>query len=177
MSYGSTSRRIGRTGFRAKAYRRNQTGAQDWTAWPAQVEAFIERMRGITVECRPALEVIAQQDSDETLFYVDPPYPQSTRASIRCGGDTERAYHKDMLDDDHRELAAVLRKVEGMVALSGYACDLYDLELYPDWERHQREAMADAGVWRTEVLWINPACAKALRAGARQSAMFEQATA
>jgi DNA adenine methylase len=173
MAYGSTSRRLGRTGFRAKAYRRNQTGAQDWTAWPAQVELFVERMRAVTIENRPALEVIAQQDSPETLFYVDPPYPQETRSSIRCAGDTERAYAHDMLAGDHRALAAVLHGVQGMVVLSGYACELYDQELFPDWQRHEREAMADAGQWRTEVIWLNEAAAKALKSGRAQRGMFD----
>lgn len=173
MAYGSTSRRLGRTGFRAKAYRHNQTGAQDWTAWPAQVECFIERMKGVTIENRPAVEVILQQDSPETLFYVDPPYPQSTRSSIRCAGDTERAYAVDMLDDDHRALAKVLHDVEGMVVLSGYGCELYDLELYPDWQRQEREVMADAGQWRTEVVWCNQAAVAALKAGRQQPGMFD----
>lgn len=172
MAYGSTSRRLGRTGFRAKAYRRNQTGAQDWVAWPAQVEVFIERMRGVTVENRNALEVIAQQDSPETLFYVDPPYPQSTRSSIRCDGDTERAYACDMLDDDHRVLGKLLHGLEGMVVLSGYACDLYDKELYGDWTRHERATPADAGVWRTEVLWLNKAAVRARAHLHHQPEMF-----
>lgn len=172
MAYGSTSRRLGRTGFRAKAYRRNQTGAADWTAWPAQVEAFIERWRGVTVECRPALEVIQQQDSPETLFYVDPPYPQQTRSSIRCAGDTERAYAHDMKTEDHAHLALALHACDGMVVLSGYACDLYDRELYPTWERHERQSMADAGQWRTEVLWLNPAASAALRARAGEQHAF-----
>jgi len=173
MAYGSTSRRIGRSGFRAKAYRRNQTGAQDWTAWPAQVESFIERLRGVTIEHRPALEVILQQDSDETLFYTDPPYPQSTRSAIRCAGDVERAYACDMLDDDHRGLAEVLHCVKGMVVLSGYPCELYDLELYPDWRRHEREAMADAGQWRTEVVWLNKAAVEAMKRGRAQAEFFD----
>src|SRR6266581_2995814 len=160
MAYGSTSRHLWRSGFRAKAYRRNQTGAQDWTAWPAQVEAFINRIAAVTIECRPALEIIAQQDSPETLFYVDPPYPQSTRSSIRCDADVERAYRIDMLDNDHRELARMLHSCAGMVVLSGYACDLYDKELYPNWRRFEREVMADAGQWRTEVVWLNPAVAR-----------------
>jgi DNA adenine methylase len=127
------------------------------------VENFIERIRAVTIENRPALEVIAQQDSPETLFYVDPPYPQQTRSSIRCAGDTKRAYACDMLEDDHRALAEVLHSVQGMVVLSGYGCDLYDRQLFAGWERHQRESMADAGVWRTEVVWLNPAASAARR--------------
>lgn len=160
MSYGSTSRRQGRSGFRAKAFRRNQTGALDWANWPIEFKSFAERLVGVTIEKRPALEVIAQQDSPETLFYVDPPYPQSTRSSIRCDGDTERVYAVDMTDDDHRELARMLHSCAGMVVLSGYACDLYDKELYDDWRRFEREVMADAGQHRTEILWLNPSCAR-----------------
>jgi hypothetical protein len=64
--------------------------------------------------------------------------------------------------DDHRALAVVLRQVKGMVVLCGYAGDLYDRELYPDWDRVTLNAMADGGQARIEVLWINPA---AMRAG------------
>lgn len=133
-------------------------------------------MQAVTVENRPALEVIVQQDSPETLFYVDPPYPQETRSSIRCAGDTQRAYAFDMLEEDHRALAEVLRAVEGMVVLSGYACDLYDNELFQSWERHKRESMADGGVWRTEVLWLNPACSAARRHARPQLALHEEVT-
>jgi DNA adenine methylase len=172
MAYGSTSRRAGRSGFRAKAYRRNQTGAQDWTAWPAQVEAFIRRLSGVTIEHRPAIEVIAQQDSDETLFYVDPPYVQSTRSAIRCEGDIERAYACDMKDPDHVELAKMLHSCAGMIVLSGYDCDLYR-RLYPTWRRFEREAMADAGQWRTEVVWLNGACERALAHARPRLALVE----
>ncbi len=44
------------------------------------------------------------------------------------------------------------------VVLSGYPSDLYDLELYPGWHRHQMAASTgQGGTWanRTEVLWSN----------------------
>ena len=49
MSHGTTSRRRNRTGFRAKAYRQNQTGSQDWVNYPPMVEFFVERLRGVTM--------------------------------------------------------------------------------------------------------------------------------
>jgi hypothetical protein len=41
--------------------------------------------------------------------------------------------------------------------LSGYACELYDKELYPDWKRIKLPTVADGAKKRTEVLWISPA--------------------
>lgn len=168
MSYGSTSRRKNRTGFRARAYRQNQTGAQDWCNYPAALDAIVERLRGVTIEHRPALTILPTQDTPDTLFYCDPPYPKSTRSSVKCQSDADRAYAHDLTDDDHRALARALHGVAGMVVLSGYPCNLYDRELYADWERHERPHLADGAAWRTEVLWLNPACSRALRAARSQ---------
>ena len=44
-----------------------------------------------------------------------------------------------MSDDDHAELLAVLRELQGMVVLSGYASDLYAGEL-PGWISHSTSA-------------------------------------
>jgi DNA adenine methylase len=59
-----------------------------------------------------------------------------------------------MSDEQHRELAGTLNNLRGAVIVSGYACDLYDRELYPDWQRLERRAMADGALARTEVLWL-----------------------
>lgn len=90
----------------------------------------------------------------------DPPYPLSTRkiGNPYCG----KGYRHEMTDDDHRALAAQLHGLRGMVVLSGYACDLYDRELYADWARVEKATHADGARDRTEVLWLNPACAAAL---------------
>jgi DNA adenine methylase len=61
-----------------------------------------------------------------------------------------------MTADDHRELAAVLRSVKGMVVLSSYPSKLYDEELYPDWQRFERAHLADGARKRTEVLYLSP---------------------
>lgn len=164
MAHGSTARKANGTGFRAKAVRKNSTGARDWSGWPDHVPAFVERLRGVTIECRPALEIIAQQDHPEALFYVDPPYPIDTRTAARGRSHAERAYRHNLTDDDHRELAAALHSIEGHAVVSGYGCPLYDEELYPDWDRSVRSANTDGGGLREEVLWISP--------GARRLELF-----
>ncbi len=155
MAFGTTSRRKNRTGFRsAVGKRRGQTSAVDWSNWPNEIPRFVERLRGVTIENRPALEVIAQHDNPDVLFYVDPPYPISTRSSIRSESELGRAYHHDLTDDEHRKLAEVLNAVKGAVVLSGYRCELYD-ELFKGWARYDRETRADGGLKRTESIWRN----------------------
>jgi DNA adenine methylase len=140
------------TGFRANSSRSGTTPAHDWANYPDAMAAMVERLRGVIVENRPALEVIKRHDGPETLHYVDPPYVHVTRKNRQSGnyGDFE------MTDGDHRELAGVLRSISGMVVLSGYPCALYD-ELYGDWDCVRREAMADGARKRIECLWLSPA--------------------
>lgn len=120
------------------------------------------------LERRDAAEVINRLDAPGTLFYVDPPYPMHTRtASVGKHG-----YRHELTNDQHRALAKTLHAVDGMVVLSGYACPLYDGELYRDWERHQKKTLADGARPRTEVVWLNSACSVALRT-ARQQGSFD----
>jgi DNA adenine methylase len=58
-----------------------------------------------------------------------------------------------------------------MVVISGYACALYDEDLYHGWERHERATYADGARPRVEVVWLNPACSAARR-GQTQGVLF-----
>lgn len=120
--------------------------------WLGSVEALPEiaaRLLRVQIENRPALEVIRLYDSRGTLFYCDPPYPHGAR------GDS-KAYRFEMSDADHRALAAVLRRVRGKVAISGYRCALMDV-LYKGWRRHDAPAKLCHSVkkLRREALWTN----------------------
>lgn len=148
MGHGSNSIQR-RTGFRPGHTRNGQVPAGDWASLPSALESVVERLRGVIIEERPALDVISRYDSTTTLHYVDPPYPHSVR------GEDSR-YRHELVDDEHRELAEALHSVRGMVIVSGYGCDLYDQELYADWHRVECSTHADGGRDRQEVLWIKP---------------------
>jgi DNA adenine methylase len=119
-----------------------------------RMSAAAERLHNVTLECRPAEEIITKYGarSDDVLLYVDPPYLGSTRSN-------DRAYrHEVMSEDEHRDLAKLLHECKAAVVLSGYPSDLYDRELYAGWDRHTIAATTgQGGVWqnRTEVLWSN----------------------
>jgi DNA adenine methylase len=139
------------TGFRCNSNRSGTTPAQDWMHFPDCLKEFTQRLQGVVIENKDAIEVIQQHDCSDALFYVDPPYPHSTRNMQRGNA----AYECEMSDGDHRHLAEVLQSLQGRVLISGYACELYDRELYADWHRVQCDHLADGARPRTEVLWAN----------------------
>lgn len=143
----------GETGWR---YFSNPRGTS--FSMPQYLEAYVrrfgpvvERLHGVSIECRPALRVIEDYGSHpDALLYVDPPYVRSTRKGT--------GYVHEMDEGDHRELAAALRSCRASVVLSGYPSDLYDIDLFPDWHRTELAAgTGNGGEWREriEVLWSN----------------------
>lgn len=158
MGFGSAGASGQVTGFRANSNRSYTTPAHDWAKFPECLEAIVTRFRGCVVENRDALLCMRAHDAPSTLHYVDPPYVHSTRG-LRGRAPS---YRHEMSDDEHRALGAGLRELRGMVVLSGYPCEIYDFELFSDWERHERSALADGARERTEVVWLNPACSAAL---------------
>jgi len=148
------------SGFRASSNRSGTTPATDWCNYPDALEGIIDRLRGVTIEHRDAVEVLRAQDGpDGVLHYVDPPYVAASR-------NEGRDYRFEMSDAEHEALAGVLHELRGAVVLSGYASDLYD-RLYGDWARVTCESLADGARARTECLWLSPAAL-------RQADMFSQ---
>lgn len=134
-----------KTGFRSNSNRSRTTPAHDWVNFPKHVTAFSERMRGVVVENRNAIEVMRTHDSVETLHYIDPPYPTDTRRGGRY------AYEMDIRD--HEELVEFLKTLNGAVVVSGYDHKLYNSL---GWRRYTKEARADKSGLREEVLWVKP---------------------
>ncbi|PLZ01878.1 DNA methyltransferase [Burkholderia sp. WAC0059] len=149
MGFGTNAHNR-QTGFRAVSNNSGTTPAHDWSNYPAAFSAIVQRLQGVVIENRDALEVMQAQDGPDTVFYVDPPYVPETR-------DRGSDYQFEMTSADHETLAVFLHGVKGAVVLSGYACALYD-RLYADWRQVRARAYADGGAVRTEVLWLSPGC-------------------
>jgi DNA adenine methylase len=154
MGFGSSAATLGKstkgqnplTGFRSNTQRNSTIPAHDWAGYPEALAAVIERLRGVVIENRDALDIIPTHDSEKTLFYADPPYLPSLR-------DYGADYRHEMTVADHVKLARALNSVQGAVMVSGYHSDLYD-ELYSGWERREKNTCADGAAPRTEVLWM-----------------------
>lgn len=160
MGFGSDGHNGARpTGFRANSNRSGTTPAHDWAGYSDPLEAIIARVEGVVIENRPAIDVMRQSDSIDTLHYVDPPYVHSTRSKTK--NSSRKNYRHEMDDADHAQLLTFLGELKGMVVLSGYATPQYD-EALVGWRRVEKAALADGARERTEVLWINPAASSAL---------------
>lgn len=160
MGFGSAGATKGTSGFRCDTARRYQTSMMDWVRYPHCLPPIIERMTGVQLENRPAVKVIAQNDKQDTLFYIDPPYMHDTRV---MDGST-RYYRHEMTDSDHAFLLAQLLNCKGMVVLNGYENDLYNAQLV-GWKKFTKESRISAHRGtkiKHEIIWINPACSDAL---------------
>lgn len=159
MGFGSAGATKGQTGFRCDTTRAYSTAQHLWARYPAGLRAVIERLQGVLIENRPALDVIRQHDAPDTLHFVDPPYLHETR--VLQGAGTKGYYRHEMTDADHTELLSALRVAKGMVVLCGYPSALYD-DALPEWTTASKAARISAGRGtglRTEQIWMNPAAA------------------
>lgn len=156
MGFGADAVTRGyRTGFRASSNRSGTTPAHDWTNYPKLIPAFQERLSGVVIENRDAMEIMTAHDEDHTLHFVDPPYVHSTRGGSKWG---KHGYRHEMTDEQHAQLCDFLLDLRGMVILCGYDNPIYDRL---GWQTSKREAHADGARDRIEVLWLNPAAAMA----------------
>ncbi|WP_430229628.1 DNA adenine methylase [Paraburkholderia tropica] len=168
MGFGSAGATKGATGFRIDTKREYGTAQHLWALYPSSVAAAGQRLSGVLIENRPAIEVMRAHDAPSTLHFIDPPYMHGTR--VMDG--SNRYYRFEMTDAEHADLLQAACDLQGMAVVSGYASELYETML-GGWVRHEKEARISAGrgtAIRTEVVWLNPACAAALeREQAQQS--------
>jgi DNA adenine methylase len=149
---GGTQRRTG--------WRNYQVPRGSSIGMPGYLEAYVrrmapvaERLARVSLECRPALEIVEAygRTADGVVLYVDPPYLGSTRSG--------RNYLVEMSSEtEHLELLAALNTCRAHVLLSGYDSPIY-AEHLGEWERRTWQTTTNAPdgnrAERTEVLWSN----------------------
>ncbi|MGP8288969.1 DNA adenine methylase [Vreelandella zhanjiangensis] len=169
-SFGSTGATRGRSGMRTytRPDGRHSDVAKCWSRMPALIPQFSERFRSVVIENRPAMDVMAQHDTPETLHYVDPPYLPETRSSGSAG-----YYRHEMTLNDHEALLEFVKTLKGYVLISGYDSALYNNRL-SGWSRVSLPTSGSSrygSVPRTECLWLSPRVANRQR----QNDMFNTA--
>lgn len=119
---------------------------RDWCQIPDLVFQAAERLRGVQIENRPALDLIARFNFSNVLIYADPPYLLETRNG--------KQYRCEMTDGDHADLLEMLKAHRGPVVLSGYDSALYN-DILHDWYRTEATSHTLRTAARREVLWTN----------------------
>ena len=131
-------------------------GGGSASAWASHIRSLphiVTRLRKVTISCRPAIKLIGNANSADTLIYADPPYVTKTRR-------TGTKYRFEMQDEDHKEMLEALASSKAMIALSGYASPLYDKTL-KGWQRvvipTRVFSVGETHAPAEEVLWLNKA--------------------
>ena len=120
-----------------------------WNSVPARMRAAAERIKYVHVENTHAVELMLQTDGDRTVFYIDPPYPESTinfRKAV--------IYSKPFTDHDHFDLLSAVVNLKGKAIISGYRHPMYDDHLN-DWIRLDVPHICMSGATKNECLWMN----------------------
>lgn len=120
--------------------------ARHWCQLPDMIMEAAERLRGVQIENRPAIEVISRFNYPNVLIYADPPYLLSTRHG--------RQYRCEMSEADHIDLLTALIAHRGPVVLSGYKSPLYE-EVLSNWHTETINVRNQLAAPRTEVIWTN----------------------
>lgn len=127
---------------REKAY-----ASQDWVNLPEKILMAAERLRGVQIENRLAVELIKKFNYPNVLVYLDPPYMPDTRHG--------KQYRFEMYSrESHEELLDVAKKHKGPVLISGYDSELYN-EMLKDWHREEKTCYSQVCSKKKEVLWMN----------------------
>lgn len=120
--------------------------SQDWCNLPEKIMKAAERLRGVQIECRPAVEVIKRFNFGNVLIYADPPYVFSTRHG--------KQYRCEMDDEEQNILLDILLAHKGPVLLSGYDNRLYNDRLV-GWHKEETACYSQVCSKKREVLWMN----------------------
>lgn len=120
--------------------------AKDWCDLPEKIMQAAERLRGVQIENRSAVDVIQRFNHLNVLVYGDPPYVLSTRHG--------KQYRFEMDDQAQNDLLDVLLAHKGPVILSGYDNELYNDRLR-SWYRKESISYTQVGTRKREVLWMN----------------------
>jgi len=88
-----------------------------------------QRLRNVQIDNRDWRECIADYDSPDTVFYLDPPYVDAFVGT----------YKHELSQDDHRQMLEFVFRLKGCACVSGYSNPLYEEQ---DWdERYEVQVM------------------------------------
>lgn len=116
----------------------------------------VERLKMVQIENMDYKELLKKYDSEDTLFYLDPPYiPETRKMTYKYAHELETSQHKELVD--------ILLYIKGKVILSGYDHEIYNKLLNNGWKKiflgeYDKRSEKSIGESRSkgqEFVWIN----------------------
>lgn len=136
------------TGFRVTTESISTKPPEKWAKLPTIIIQAAKRLKHAFIENMDAIELIKRYDDEGTWLYIDPPYPKETRKNY--------LYKHEANDDLHEKLLDVCNVHKGKILISTYNNKLYAEKLLPPkWRKISLKAVAEKGLSRTEILYLN----------------------
>ena len=82
----------------------------------------------VQIDNKDFREIFKTYDTEDTLFYCDPPYIPETRRD-------KNSYNHEMTTEDHNDLVNILLNIKGKVLFSGYNHNTYKILEENGWKR------------------------------------------
>ena len=105
----------------------------------------IKKLKHASIYCRKALKIIKFYDSENTFFYLDPPYPNANQG-----------HYKGYTIENYKQLIELLKTLKGKFILSNYH---QDIEYPKEWKKVEIETYMSAAKnkreKRNEILYMN----------------------
>jgi DNA adenine methylase len=119
-----------------------------WALKKIRLMQAMKKLEKTSISNRDALEIIKNMDSEETFFFVDPPY-----INTKCD-----AYKGEYTKQDYLNLIELLKTLKGEFILSNYPQP--DIEMPNDWDvrshtRNKSITKVNDPKEKTELFWAN----------------------
>lgn len=144
MGFGAAN--LYKNGFKSGQQTRSPNPARAWDKLPETMKKASDRLKGVQIECLPALELIKRYDTEDVFMYIDPPYLHGTRKNY--------LYKYEMEDQEHEDLLLMIVKHPGKILISGYDNEMYN-DYLSRWKKVYKATTAENGIRRIETLWMN----------------------
>lgn len=111
----------------------------------------IEKIREWQIINDDYLKCLNRWDDEKTIFYLDPPYLDSTR-------NAKAVYKNEFTEDQHKSMVKKLLTIQGNAIVSGYDNKIYDELIENGWHKitcpiHTSTSPDKENSTRNEVLW------------------------
>lgn len=144
MGFGCAN--LYRNGFKSGQQTNSPNPAKAWSELPQIIELASMRLKSVQIENLPAVELIRRYDTADVFMYLDPPYLHGIRKKY--------LYKYEMTDNEHIQLLELIKEHPGKIMISGYENSLYN-DYLSGWNKVCKNTLAERGLKRTEVLWMN----------------------
>lgn len=147
----STTSLNSKTGFRGHINSKDYASQPStWSKIPETVYRVRKRLDKVIIENTDAFKLFPRYDMEQTLWFLDPPYPRNTRTQ----SSNQRGYTEDFTDTEHEKLLDAALKLKGKVMICTYRNELYDTML-SGWHKESKKGFSDGKKDRVETIYMN----------------------